>query len=55
MSVDWNDFAPGAFYYNQNDEISQMIREFYLGGPDVPISGNVSDGLEHVRGSIYPV
>ena len=48
LSANWNTIAPIAFIYEPNDNISQQIRQFYLGSVDQPITVDSYDGLGQV-------
>ena len=53
MSANWNTIAPISFIYEPNDNISQKLRQFYLGSVDQPITVDSYDGLGKVRAFIF--
>lgn len=48
LSANWTTLAPIIFFYEPNDTVSQILREFYFGSNDKPLTNESLTGLSKV-------
>lgn len=53
LSENWNKIAPITFGYARNDTVSELLRSFYLGSLDKPITNDSFEALGAVSFAFF--